>query len=70
MDVSQKEVAVKMEEVAAKEKVDFILNTGDNFYDPSEDSALEASGWERKWAQIYKGGRHLRDLTWYGVIGN
>jgi len=34
MDVSQKEVATKMEEVAAKEKVDFILNTGDNFYDP------------------------------------
>jgi len=33
MNEKEKEVADKMEEVASKEKINFVLNTGDNFYE-------------------------------------
>ena len=34
MNVKETEIADKMEEVASKEKINFVLNTGDNFYEP------------------------------------
>jgi len=34
LSAGEKEVAQKMNEIASKEKINFVINTGDNFYDP------------------------------------
>ena len=53
-----------MEEIASNHKIDFILNTGDNFQN------MEGRAWEANWGNVYKRREHLKGLTWYGVVGN
>jgi len=37
-----------MEEVSMKEKIDFIIGTGDNFYDPAEANSFGLGLWDLK----------------------
>ena len=58
-----------MEEIAKQEKIDFILNTGANFYQPREGEQFDDHVWNTYWGNIYKDHRNLEPLVWYGVIG-
>lgn len=59
-----------MEEIAASEGINFILNTGDNFYSPNGVKSVNDKSWDTHWANIYQVKPHLGNLTWYGVLGN
>ena len=60
-----------MEKIASEEKIDFIMNTGDNYYDPKGTSNLKLTNWSEKWEKIYNTGLpNLQQLPWYGVLGN
>ena len=63
-------MAAKMEEVAATEKIDFVLGTGDNFYAPDGVSGIDDPNWNTHWANIFQTKTNLGKLPWYGVIGN
>ncbi|XP_027339900.1 purple acid phosphatase 3-like [Abrus precatorius] len=64
---NQSKVATQMGKVAAKLKVDFVISTGDNFYDDGltgiDDPAFEAS-----FSKIYTA-KSLQK-QWYNVLGN
>ena len=43
-----------MNEVAKEQKIDFIINTGDNYYDnQEEDRGLNDKAWDEHWVSIY-----------------
>ena len=44
-----------MNEVAKEQKIDFIINTGDNYYDnqEEEDRGLNDKAWDEHWVSIY-----------------
>ena len=49
-----------MEAVAAEDKIDFIINTGDNYYYPGGANRVPNTKWEIHWANIYKKLPHLK----------
>ena len=49
----QKDVAYKMNDVARGEKMDFVISTGDNFYDPHPKTQLNDETWEEHWTNVY-----------------
>lgn len=46
-----------------------VLSLGDNFYSNGVES-LDDPLWDKAYANIYPKMSYLKDLTWYGVIGN
>ena len=46
-------VAEKMEEIASIEQINFILGTGDNFYDPDGVTGVNDPNWDTHWRLIY-----------------
>ena len=59
-----------MDQIAASEKVDFIMGTGDNFYEPDGVSGLSDNDWDTHWGDVYSVHQHIAGLTWYGCLGN
>ena len=53
-----------MEEIASQQKINFIINTGDNFEDQNEQS------WDSNWKNVYHKLPNLAPLIWHGVVGN
>jgi tartrate-resistant acid phosphatase type 5 len=49
----QKDVAYKLNEIASEEKMDFVISTGDNFYDRDPKTQLNDETWESHWANVY-----------------
>lgn len=45
--------AAKMEQIASSEHIDFIMGTGDNFYNPNGVSGLNDKNWDTHWANVY-----------------
>jgi len=46
------------------------MGLGDNFYHPDGVSGLTDEHWKTHWADIYQNKPHLKNLTWYGLLGN
>mmetsp|Transcript_3197 Transcript_3197/g.295 ORF Transcript_3197/g.295 Transcript_3197/m.295 type:complete len:104 (+) Transcript_3197:220-531(+) len=46
-----------------------VLSLGDNFYSNGVES-IDDPLWDKAYANIYPKMSYLKDLTWYGVIGN
>jgi len=46
------------------------LNTGDNYYYPGGRSRLPNTAWEVHWKKVYHKSEFLKNLNWYGVLGN
>jgi hypothetical protein len=59
-----------MDEIAAINKPKFIIGAGDNFYNPDGVTGVNDPVWQTHWVQIYKILPNLRDLPWYGTMGN
>lgn len=43
---------------------------GDNFYNPNGVFGVEDPSWETHWANVYQKKSYLKNLKWYGTIGN
>lgn len=65
---NQMVVANQMNEWATVENPDFIITTGDNFYDVGV-ADVNDSHWEQSFVKVYKGSR-IKNKTWYPVLGN
>lgn len=65
----QRLVAGAMERACASGSCDFVIGTGDSFYECGIDSPER---WQRDWADVYQGAAtpSLRRLKWFNVIGN
>ena len=63
----QMKVSAAMEKVGAECAYDFILSTGDNFYDAGVDSVQDVL-WDMSYNYVYTG-THLQ-CPWYVVLGN
>ena len=59
-----------MEKVAKEEEIDFILNTGDNYYGPKGDPEFSVTKWNEQFVNVYSKYPHLKPLSWFGVLGN
>jgi tartrate-resistant acid phosphatase type 5 len=64
----QRTVAQGMEKIATKEKAQFVISTGDNFY-PDGIESVNDKQLTTKWKNIYSFGA-LTDTPWYLVLGN
>lgn len=64
----QRKVAAGMEDVFAKHAVDFIVSSGDNFYDEGVESVADAR-FNSSFEDIYTGAK-TRELPWYVILGN
>ncbi|WP_169726069.1 metallophosphoesterase [Aestuariibacter salexigens] len=64
----QRDVASAMNSLAGNQRVDFILTTGDNFYDQGVRDIHDPL-WLQSYENIYNL-THLRDLDWYVTVGN
>ena len=64
---AQRDVADAMNRWAGQNRAQFILTTGDNFYDGILGD--EDPRWELWWRDIYDGG-NIRNLPWYVSVGN
>ncbi len=63
----QKQVAQGMRVCAERSAPQFIISTGDNFYNNGVESADDPQ-WQTKFEQIYTG--KALELPWYAVLGN
>ncbi len=63
----QLKVAAAMEKIGADCAYDFIISTGDNFYDAGVDSTGDVL-WNMSYEYVYTG-QHLQ-CPWYAVLGN
>ena len=63
----QMKVAASMEKVGAECAYDFIVSTGDNFYDSGVDSVGDVL-WDLSFENVYSGA-HLQ-CPWYVILGN
>jgi phosphodiesterase/alkaline phosphatase D-like protein len=63
----QMKVAAAMEKVGAECAYDFIVSTGDNFYDSGVDSVGDVL-WDLSFENVYTGA-HLQ-CPWYVILGN
>ncbi len=59
-----------MDLIAGEKDVSFVIGTGDNFYDPDGILGVDDPRWHKDWADIYQTKDYLKDLTWYGCLGN
>lgn len=59
-----------MNEISGQVEAEFVIGTGDNFYNPNGVSGLDDPEWDNKWANVYQNKENLKDLTWFGTIGN
>lgn len=66
-DAFQKRVASAMRDVATKEKPQFIISTGDNFYPNGVDSPQDEQ-FKKHWEDMYSG--ESLHIPWYVVLGN
>lgn len=64
----QAAVAAAMEKIATREKVDFIVSSGDNFYPRGVDSVNDPH-WTNTWEHMYSS-PGLEKLPWYISLGN
>lgn len=63
----QAEVAAQMGELAGRERVAFVISTGDNFYDSGVES-VDSPRWRTSYEDVY---RHpALQVPWYVVLGN
>lgn len=67
-NAKQQLVAQSMNKLAANRKVDFIISTGDNFYDKGVES-IQDTLWQTVYKQIYDL-PYIKNLDWYVVLGN
>jgi predicted phosphohydrolase len=63
----QKDVAKQMSITAEKENIDFVISTGDNFYQTGVEST-EDSHWKESFENIYNA--NTLQKKWYVVLGN
>ncbi len=47
-----------------------MIGTGDNFYTPDGIKGVDDPAWHTHWANIYQTKENLKDLLWYGSLGN
>jgi tartrate-resistant acid phosphatase type 5 len=66
-DFHQKDVAIQMDKVAKIIDPDFIISTGDNFYE-SGVASINDPMWERSFENVYNGGGLVQQ--WFVVLGN
>lgn len=64
----QHQVAAQMERLAAREAIDFIISTGDNFYPSGVKSSVDPL-WKTTFEDVYSG-PYLKQIPWYIVLGN
>lgn len=57
-----------MELVAKREKIDFIISTGDNFYYEGVDSISDPL-WQSVYEGVYNSKENLKKLDWYSSLG-
>ena len=65
-----RQIADKMEAIASQEKVDFIIGTGDNFFDTAEIHNFGLGMWDLKRMKNHKEHPGIKNLMWYNVVGN
>ena len=63
----QRELACRMGQVAERSPVDFIISTGDNFYDTGV-ASVEDPHWQHSFEEIYKAPG--LQVPWHSVLGN
>ncbi|GAB5557846.1 MAG: metallophosphoesterase [Schleiferiaceae bacterium] len=63
----QKELAEMMQKVGAQVEAEFIISTGDNFYDNGV-ASVDDPQWTYSFEEVYMG-NHLQ-VPWYVVLGN
>ncbi|KRX08963.1 hypothetical protein PPERSA_08166 [Pseudocohnilembus persalinus] len=63
-------VAQQLNEQADSFKPEFIISVGDNFYDPDGVTGLDDPQWGDKWNKVYNNYENIKNLDWYGVLGN
>ena len=60
-----------MDSVASQEAVYFLLNTGDSFYEQEGTAKIDKASLDtHELFGIFESLPHLKDLDWYGVLGN
>jgi len=64
----QRQVADQLNEFASSNHIDFIVSTGDNFYDKGVQSNIDPL-WQTSYESVYNL-QHIKDLDWYIVLGN
>jgi len=69
-DGKQERVALLMSDVAKVLKPQFVANTGDNFYENGLNRRNTGGRWAQSWSKVYMRYSALRNLPWYGVLGN
>lgn len=65
---TQRHVAEQMDSLAAKNGIDFIVSTGDNFY-PFGVRNVTDPLWQRNFEAVYSL-PHIKDIPWYVTLGN
>ncbi|CAG9467400.1 unnamed protein product [Pedinophyceae sp. YPF-701] len=65
---NQTEVAQMMDHVAATFRPEFVLGTGDNFYEAGL-TATEDPAFVESFVNVYSG-PHIKQLPWHNVLGN
>lgn len=64
---AQKQVAQQMNNTAKNEPIDFVIATGDNFYEDGVKD-LNDPHWQQSYEQIYTGDKIQKD--WFVILGN
>lgn len=61
-----------MDEIAGIINADFIIGTGDNFYNPDGVFSVDDPAWNSHWRDIYKDNskKYIKNLIWYSTLGN
>ncbi|MBS1554989.1 MAG: metallophosphoesterase [Bacteroidetes bacterium] len=65
---NQREVALQMNEWAKKENPEFIITTGDNFYDVGVADVNDLH-WQKSFLDVYNGNT-INNKSWYATLGN
>jgi tartrate-resistant acid phosphatase type 5 len=66
-DFHQKDVAIQMDKTSKLIDPEFVISTGDNFYDAGV-ASINDPIWERSFEDIYTGGGMVKE--WFVVLGN
>lgn len=61
-------MANAMNNQSRKERPDFIISSGDNFYYFGVDSIYDPL-WYKYYENIYNTKENLKNITWYAVLG-
>jgi len=65
----QNECAVGMDAVASNISAQFIIGSGDNFYNVGVNDVHD-SRFDLSWGNVYFNGIYIRDMPWYHIAGN